>query len=205
MSWSEEGYKRILEASKRGRETQRKKAIANYYKNPKICPECENIVPWEKRENKFCDSSCAASFNNRKREKKKKRYCKHCGNEVDYPKIYCNQYCQNRFQRKEYIRKWKNGEVSGIQGQLQGVSQHIRNYLIEKYGHKCSICGNEEWMGEKIPLVLDHIDGDSSNCSEDNLRFVCGNCDMQLPTYKSKNKGNGRHYRNKRYIEGKSY
>jgi len=38
-----------------------------------------------------------------------------------------------------------------------------------------------------------------------NLRLVCGNCDMLLPTYKSKNKGNGRHNRRKRYAEGKSY
>lgn len=26
----------------------------------------------------------------------------------------------------------------------------------------------------------------------DNLRLVCGNCDMQLPTYKSKNKNSDR-------------
>lgn len=38
-----------------------------------------------------------------------------------------------------------------------------------------------------------------------NLRMICSNCDSQLPTYKSKNKGNGRHYRTKRYEEGKSY
>ena len=50
-----------------------------------------------------------------------------------------------------------------------------------------------------------HIDGNSDNNALVNLRLVCGNCDMQLPTYKSKNRGNGRHNRRKRYSEGKSF
>jgi len=53
--------------------------------------------------------------------------------------------------------------------------------------------------------VMDHIDGNADNNSLDNFRLVCGNCDMQLPTYKNKNKGNGRAWRRKRYAEGKSY
>ena len=49
------------------------------------------------------------------------------------------------------------------------------------------------------------MNGDSENCALDNLRLVCGNCDMQLPTYKSKNRGKGRAWRRRRYAEGKSY
>jgi hypothetical protein len=52
---------------------------------------------------------------------------------------------------------------------------------------------------------MDHIDGNSENNHLSNLRLVCGNCDMLLPTYKSKNKGNGRAYRRERYANGKSY
>ena len=37
-----------------------------------------------------------------------------------------------------------------------------------------------------------------------NLRLVCPNCDSQLPTYKNRNKGNGRHSRRVRYSKGKS-
>jgi len=47
-------------------------------------------------------------------------------------------------------------------------------------------------MKQPVPLVLDHIDGHFENNNEENLRLVCGNCDMQLSTYKSKNIGNGR-------------
>ena len=46
--------------------------------------------------------------------------------------------------------------------------------------------------------------GNSSNNMRDNLRLVCPNCDSQLDTYKSKNKGNGRINRRKRYLEEKN-
>jgi hypothetical protein len=82
---------------------------------------------------------------------------------------------------------------------------HSKRYIKEKTGHKCSICLIQEWQGKPVPLVLDHISGNSEDWSITNLRLVCGNCDMQLPTYKSKNKGNGRAFRRQRYAEGKSY
>lgn len=55
-----------------------------------------------------------------------------------------------------------------------------------------------------LVLVLDHIDGDSTNRRE-NLRLVCPNCDSQLETYKMRNRGGGRYLRRVRYAEGKSY
>ncbi|MGD0664878.1 MAG: HNH endonuclease, partial [Rhabdochlamydiaceae bacterium] len=70
---------------------------------------------------------------------------------------------------------------------------------------RCHICQNNTWMGKPIGLILDHIDGDHANNSIENLRLVCGNCDMQLPTYKSKNRGKGRAFRRDRYAKGMSY
>lgn len=48
------------------------------------------------------------------------------------------------------------------------------------------------WMNQPIPLILYHINGRASDDRLENLRLVCGNCDMQLPTYKSKNKHSDR-------------
>jgi len=80
-----------------------------------------------------------------------------------------------------------------------------RAYLRDKYGCQCSICAITHWRGEVVPLIMDHIDGNSENNQLTNLRLVCGNCDMQLPTYKGRNFGNGRHSRRQRYKDGKSY
>jgi hypothetical protein len=71
------------------------------------------------------------------------------------------------------------------------VKARIRtNNLIE---YKCACCGlGPEWHDKPMPLILDHIHGVNNDNRLENLRFVCSNCDSQLPTYKSKNRTNGR-------------
>ena len=51
------------------------------------------------------------------------------------------------------------------------------------------------WNGKEINFVLDHIDGDASNSSRENVRLICPNCDSQLPTFKSRNKNSARNKR----------
>ncbi len=46
--------------------------------------------------------------------------------------------------------------------------------------HECEICGIKEWLGQKVPVVLDHIDGNNSNHVLNNLRIICRNCDGNL-------------------------
>ena len=72
--------------------------------------------------------------------------------------------------------------------------RHAKRYLLTTLGNRCSICGITEWQDQSVPLVCDHISGDSSDNRIENFRLVCCNCDAQLPTYKSKNKGRGRKY-----------
>ncbi|OIV36652.1 hypothetical protein BIV57_15120 [Mangrovactinospora gilvigrisea] len=48
----------------------------------------------------------------------------------------------------------------------------------------CEGCGNNgTWLGKKITLHVDHIDGDWLNCTAGNLRFLCPNCHSQTPTF----------------------
>ena len=47
----------------------------------------------------------------------------------------------------------------------------------------CSICGLQPfWQGKELTLILDHINGKNNDDRLDNLRWVCPNCNMQLPT-----------------------
>lgn len=49
--------------------------------------------------------------------------------------------------------------------------------------YKCSICGQEPiWQGKELTLILDHINGNHTDSRLENLRWVCPNCNQQLPT-----------------------
>jgi hypothetical protein len=48
---------------------------------------------------------------------------------------------------------------------------------------KCESCGLKEWLGEKIPLELDHINGDKADNTFENLRILCPNCHALTETY----------------------
>jgi hypothetical protein len=74
------------------------------------------------------------------------------------------------------------------------IRRMVKIYLTKNFGHTCQICGISEWQGMPAPLVCDHVDGNSCNNDLANFRLVCANCDAQLPTFKSKNKGRGRAY-----------
>lgn len=70
----------------------------------------------------------------------------------------------------------------------------------------CQQAAQRRAMTERwLVFVLDHVNGDPTDNRRENLRLICPNCDSQLPTYKSRNRGRGRHFRRERYARGQSY
>ena len=45
------------------------------------------------------------------------------------------------------------------------------------------------WNGEPLPLTLDHTNGVRADNRPKNLRYLCPNCNAQLPTHGGKNRG----------------
>lgn len=121
----------------------------------------------------------------------KRNQCLMCG-EACYGK-YCARSCELQFKQNIMFQKVERGEVSS--------PATIKRHLLRIKEHKCEICGITEWLGRPINLVQDHIDGNSNNNVLANLRLICNNCDSYLPTYKSKNRGSGRHWRRKKTEE----
>lgn len=62
--------------------------------------------------------------------------------------------------------------------------QHIKKHLIYNLGHKCQNCNKSKWLNDKIPLELEHIDGNSINNNLDNLKLLCPNCHALTATYR---------------------
>ena len=55
---------------------------------------------------------------------------------------------------------------------------------------KCAFHTQELLWGEKrLSVILDHVNGNNLDNSPKNLRYLCPNCDSQLPTRGGANRG----------------
>lgn len=131
--------------------------------------------------------------------------CRGCGASLwrRSQKVYCSNACQAAARRDAGTQRWLESGDAWVDSRR---GHFIRRYLNKEQNGCCAICGAAAvWRGRPLTFVLDHIDGNASNNQRENLRLVCPNCDSQLTTYKSRNRGNGRHSRRQRYADGRSF
>jgi hypothetical protein len=104
--------------------------------------------------------------------------------------MYCTQRCQHEHYRRTVIAKWRAGELPAT----YFTNRTLRNYLIELLGEKCQRCGwcERNPATKRVPLELEHIDGNWKNNSEQNLTLLCPNCHALTPTFRGLNRGRGR-------------
>lgn len=74
-------------------------------------------------------------------------------------------------------------------GSVQSFKLKKRLYESGLKKQKCELCGwCKESVDGRIPLELDHINGDHSDNRIENLRILCPNCHSLQPTHRGKNK-----------------
>ena len=111
--------------------------------------------------------------------------CLYCGKENpirggSYQSKYCNNQCQQNHRKRSLnekrIEEWKS-DCSLYHWKT--VPEYVKDYLIEKRGHKCETCGNQTWMDQPIPLLIGQRDLNPYNNQESNLEVICYNCKSQ--------------------------
>lgn len=55
--------------------------------------------------------------------------CRNCNKEIKNKNKYCSVKCQKEYEYMNFIKKWKEGETSGMRGEYQ-LSMHIKTYLL---------------------------------------------------------------------------
>jgi hypothetical protein len=160
------------------------------------------IVKYQQKRNKpfYCGYSCS----NKSRTEVIITICQWCKKSYSpkwnkasstFCSIKCGSLYSSHQRHVKYIERWKLGLENGNTSK-NGVmvSSHIRKYLFKKYKSKCSECGWHKIhpITRRIPLEIDHLDGNWKNNCESNLRLICPNCHSLSPNFRALNKGRGR-------------
>jgi len=183
--------------------------IANIHQHEKGCMynpdnynECKQCDKHIHHRNKFCGSSCAATYNNNlaraPKRKKTGKYtnCLNCNEEFYYLPSrsfgkYCSIKCQHEYQRKQVHNTIETEGVEALSKWEPTQRVILKRYLIDKYGAKCMKCGWDEvnkWTGI-VPVQIDHIDGNGHNQDLNNIHLLCPSCHSLTEFYGARGHG----------------
>lgn len=65
-------------------------------------------------------------------------------------------------------------------------SNGFRKHFMKERDHCCERCLLKEWQNEKIPLEIEHKDGDRTNNNLENLSLLCCNCHALTTTWRGR-------------------
>jgi hypothetical protein len=117
-----------------------------------------------------------------------------CGKELkENAREYCSFHCMHAHRRASRIQAFVSG--GGVYGHVP--VQFLARVLRDLCGERCARCGwaqRHEATG-KVPVEVEHIDGDWQNNRLRNLTLLCPNCHALTPTFRALNRGRGRAHR----------
>lgn len=159
------------------------------------CPKCDqkfdNAGKWNTK--KFCSRKCANSrrwdeaVNKKRRDSLEKTLGKPLSKKHSIACIYCKKITPagNKFCDNVCFQEWRS--IPAANFCYEGKGSH-KKVLIRERGHVCESCKNSEWLGRRITLELEHIDGDNKNNVRENLKLLCPNCHSYTPTWRKAKK-----------------
>ena len=159
---------------------------------------CQSEFKPDRKTSKYCSRSCAAKVNNSrhpKRAAKALSQCVDCGATVSSRRTRrcngCHLLCI-KYKSAERVQQWLDGSWSG--GGAYILSDTVRRYLLEKSDYKCQACSFSAFhpIDGKSILEINHVNGDGTDHRPENLQVLCPNCHALTPTYRGRNRGNGR-------------
>jgi hypothetical protein len=105
---------------------------------------------------------------------------------------YCSPRCLRERQRAIREADLEAGRYSAL-----SITTFLRRYLIVRLGERCARCGWSERhpVTNKVPIEVEHIDGNWRNYRLENLTLLCPNCHSLTPTFRALNRGKGREHR----------
>ncbi len=147
------------------------------------CLRCHKRL--KRRRAKYCSLACSGT-------KKTRRPCAVCGELVALAKqTYCSQDCHRR---GEFERRRRKLLESGAYCGIYNCNGYVKKYLIYRFGERCAKCcwAERHPITGKVPVEVEHIDGDWRNNNVENLTLLCPNCHALTTTYRALNRGHGR-------------
>ena len=91
----------------------------------------------------------------------------HFGYQQPVVRSYDNVFCDRSTASQATLRRW---------------------YVRISDQSLCKICGaGTTWNGRPLTMILDHINGNKHDNRIENLRWICPNCNSQLPTFAGRN------------------
>ena len=151
----------------------------------KECENCKSEHDESYGSGRFCSSKCARGFSTKEKRKEINEKVSKTITGSKLPKRYTSKEMLTKIRIKR--RKLFDDKILSEDFESLTYDRLKRRVILEQNGC-CNKCKLSEWLGNEIPLELEHIDGNHHNNERSNVEVLCPNCHALTPTWRGRNK-----------------